>query len=677
LTWQPAPPRRQRGQAIVLIALMLAVLIGMVALAVDGARGYAVRRDLQAAVDASALAAGDSLQRGASYSAAESAATAIFSANLRLYGSPSCTPYGSPGAAPYTVTCSYSDGTVLTQTVSSLGPQGSSFSIKATRQLRLQFARVLTNATNPTLVATGAGSVNNLVYSPAVEALGQSGCGGAGGNALSVSGAGTLDVNGDVAANGAVSVAGASLRVAGDIYARCQSTVLGASNTCYPSGASPPCSYPDVAGATRSGFRLVDPGYPEPPVSGGSQPSPGDDVVLSPGSYPANPSIPAGRCYFLSGGVYRFSSGYTSNGGFVSNELKPPDEPVVGNNKKAANPQFWDTNGVNCSGAIQVTVSGNGGGQMGTWGVEVTSTRIDSYAGANLLRESAPSRCESFGVHTAQTIQLDVSNVPGAQAYNIYLSSNSCAGPFGLVSSLAVQGSVQNRDTSGCPFGNGNGNGNGGGNGGGNGNGNGKGNKVCTLGSESLSVPAIVLPSLPLPNLFAPPGTSGAYPPDGETAPLQAGLPNQNPDRATPPAGDRANENQCATAAGVPAACPGNVTPGAVALTIPNGGCVNETNTSDNYIFSGYQYNWIAMYEPGTGNPPANSCANRLGAAGNSAAVGLVYFPSASVSVSSSDVFDSEATGGLIASQVTFSASPSISFNRGYAPAPPASRLSS
>jgi len=45
------PPRYQRGQAIVLIAIMLAVVVGMAALAIDGSRAYALRRDLQAAVE--------------------------------------------------------------------------------------------------------------------------------------------------------------------------------------------------------------------------------------------------------------------------------------------------------------------------------------------------------------------------------------------------------------------------------------------------------------------------------------------------------------------------------------------------------------------------------------------------------------------------------------------------
>src|SRR5207245_4288117 len=48
----------QEGQAIVLIALLMLVLFAMLGLAIDSGRAYVDRRDLQAAVDASALAAG-------------------------------------------------------------------------------------------------------------------------------------------------------------------------------------------------------------------------------------------------------------------------------------------------------------------------------------------------------------------------------------------------------------------------------------------------------------------------------------------------------------------------------------------------------------------------------------------------------------------------------------------
>jgi hypothetical protein len=60
----------------------------------------------------------------------------------------------------------------------------------------------------------------------------------------------------------------------------------------------------------------------------------------------------------------------------------------------------------------------------------------------------------------------------------------------------------------------------------------------------------------------------------------------------------------------------------------------------------------------------------------NSAFVGLVYTPSAAISITSSSVFEVSGTGGLIANTVSFSGNlPTITFNTGYAPVPFAARL--
>src|SRR5436190_14626492 len=175
--------------------------------------------------------------------------------------------------------------------------------ISATRPLQLQFARVLTNGATPTLGAGANGDVNNQRFTPAVGALDQSGCGGASGSAITVNGSGTLGVTGDILANGSISVAAGSVAVAGDVYARCQSPVPGdVSNLCYPSGAATPCTYPDIAGATRPGFRLADPGFSAPNVTGGSQGVGGSNVVVLPGVYAALPVLNGGHCWFLSGG---------------------------------------------------------------------------------------------------------------------------------------------------------------------------------------------------------------------------------------------------------------------------------------------------------------------------------------------------------------------------------------
>lgn len=637
----------QRGQAIVLIALMLTVLIGMTAIAIDGARAYALRRDMQGAVDAAALAASDKLQQSGSYVSAEQASTSIFSDNLRLYAAPACSPYGTPGAAPLTVTCNYADGTVFTEVVQLVGPQGSQFTVSARRSLQLQFARILTNGGSPNIAASAVGNVNNLLYRPALGALNQSGCGGAGGTAISVNGSGTLIVNGDVVSDGTITTSSGSLRVAGDLYARCQAPVPGASTACYPSGASTPCSYPDVAGATRAGFRLADPRYPPPSVTAGGASWPGSNVVVSPGVYSVPVVLDSGRCWFLSGGVYDFQVGLQNLGDFASNELKPPDEPDAFDNARRAADQFWDTDGVNCSGSFQLSkVTAAHDVPTGKWSIVVTSVRSDVFNGVSYRRESAPSQCRQLNLNNHfDAIQLTVSNVPGATSYNIYAAppGNGCAGPYGLVDRLAVSGTVSNSNTNPCPDFSGGG---------------------CSLGNESILLDDQLIPPF------------GASPPDPQLPPLAAGLPNQNPARGPGARGDRANENRCESVGGAYVTCPDAVTPGAVALYFPAGGCMLLGNGGDTYVFSGYQYDWMGVFEPGPASPPANVCANTLGAAGNTALVGLVYVPSASVSVTSPYTFEASGVGGVIAASMSFTGSlPSVVFSPAYAPVPPPGRL--
>ena len=670
-------PRRQGGQAIVLIAIMLAVLVGMAALAIDGSRAYGLRRDLQDAVDAAALAAGDTLQQTGSYTLAEQAATTSFGKNLFLYTAPGCAPaYASPGAGGLTVTCAYADGTVLTQVVSALGPAGSQFALTATRNLQLQFARILTNGATPRLKSTATGSVNNLLYTPALAALSQNGCGGVSGSAISISGSGTTDIQGDLVSSGAISISSGNLSVAGDIYARCQPTVPGSVSTnCYPSDTNPPCTFPNVAGVTRSGYHYTDPGYPPPPVANGSQTIPGSgggpggtNVELLPGVYAIDPMLnnnhgpgpgsdSGQQCWFLSGGVYEWLGGLTNDGDFMSNELKPPDEPLDTDNTRTARRQFWDTNGVNCAGSFQIKAIAGSAVPTGTWAIEVTSTRTDVYAGVTYTRESAPSYCQTVSVNSGQVIQVQISNVPGAQSYNVYAAppSSGCSGPFGLAGRIPVVAPIQNDATNRCPDFTVGG--------------------PCSLGNESKNFDSTLLSALS-PNPLAAPGVIGAYPPDSETAPLGSRQVNQNPDRAASPHGDRANENQCDATGGAPATCPSPVTPGAVSFYIPSG-CLTDTNNGDNFIFGGYQYNWIAVYEPGRAYPPANTCpTNLLDAASNSAYVGLLYTPSAGISLPTRVAFRTEATGGIIADTISISGQlPLVVFSTSYAPVPPAARL--
>ena len=651
----------QRGQAIVLIAIMIAVLVGMAALAIDGSRAYTLRRNLQAAVDAAALAAADKLQQTANYTTAEQAATTIFGTNRRQYAAPACAPgYGAPGAAPRTIVCTYADGTVLTLVVSNLGPAGSLFSLTATRSLQLQFGRILTNGATPTISTRGSSSVNNLLYTPTLAALSSAGCGGVPGNAFIVNGSGNLDVIGDVVSNGTISMASGNLRVGGDIYARCQATVPGpVSLQCWPSFSSPACTFPDVAGQTKSGYRLVDPNYPLPTVAGGSQTATGTNVIMSPGTYAANPNFVGNDCWFLKAGVYNWQGGYTNNGDFVSNELKPPDEPLWNNNATVAPKQFWNGNGAQCAGAFQVTdVGGPNGLDRDTWAVVVTSVRSDTYAGTSYGRESAPSACRTARTRpSTDNMKIDISNVPGATSYNIYVTQagGGCSGPWGLVANIPVVGTVSNANTNPCPLFTGN---------------------SCTLGNESTTLDDNDIPNGFTPNGGAAPGAFGSYPPSSETQPLGGNLPNETANRATPPAGDRANENQCDTVAAALTTCPGPITPGAVTYYIPSGGCLNNSSLGDTYVFSGYQYNWMVVYEPGAGHPPANTCSNFLGAFSDSAFIGLIYTPAASITVFKASTFRTDETGGVIANTISFTSNlPSVIGNAAYAPVPPAARL--
>jgi len=647
----------QRGQAIVLIALTLAVLVGMAALAIDGSRAYGLRRDLQAAVDAAALTGGDNLQQNGSYPTAEQAAATIFGTDLRLYSAPSCLPgYGTPGAAPWTVTCTYSDGTTLTEVVSTLGPQGSQFGLSATRSLLLQFARVLTNGATPTLGATGTARVDNLLYSPALAVLSNAGCGSPG-TAVSVTGSGTLDIHGDVVSNGTFFIPSVTVTVAGDVWSNCEAVLPGGmSPDCYPSDTPTPCTAPDVAGTVQTGYVFTDPNYGPPSVPGPSRGSPTNVAVMQPGSYAADPFLDDGQCWFLAGGVYQFTSGLTATKDFLSNELKPPAEPTYNNNAVKAANQFWNSDGQDCAGDFKLSAVSGSAIRTGSWAIELTSTRTDTYNGTSYARESAPSYCQTVSVAAGQIIKIQVSNIPGATAYNVYAAppSSGCAGPFGLAGSIPVTGSVLNDNTASCP----------------------SYTASCSLGNETALFDSTLLGALFAPNAFAPPDTTGAYPPDGETIPLGGRVTNQNAVRSAPPHGDRANENQCDTAAGAAATCPASVTPGAVALYLPSGGCLTVRQSSDVYVFSGYQYDWMALYEPGSGHPPANTCADEYDAASNSSFIGLFYAPSASLGMKTTFTGRTESTGGFIVGSFTVQTKqPMISYSRDYAPVPPASRL--
>ena len=715
---------RQRGQAIVLVALIMVVLFGFLGLAIDGSRGYLDRRQLQAAADAGALAAAYHYMNSTDYTTSEQAATSMFASDMHIYATPSCSGYGS-----LSVACTFSDSanTSLSISVVNKAIAGVSFTLTGHNSLPVTIMQVL--GAGPlipvTVVATAVARVS--ATTPAsIQTLSPDGCGGGGGTySLRITGTESTAITGDVWANGSITSNGsATANVNGNVVDICPSMppLLGGFT---------------VSGTETNGWTLPDPGYPMPALNMTSQTwSQSDyDVVRSPGTYNADPKLGGGAgCYFLAGGIYNWQAGMTINGGLVSNELRAPDEPglvattsavtgtvasipvtalsvavaggtnvivagqaftvtsagaaaaatsipvnsqavsgtiptgtTVVTDSRSAN-QFWNSNGVGCGGVFQPypnsSNSGNPSSPPATYGVEVTAVRWSPYGVPScsgpaspscFLRESAPSMCRLVDIATNQFMKVWVSNVPGAMDYNVYISNDSCAGPFGYLGQITNTITEGNKTVSGCApslsrnqsppssF------------------------NTCDLGSSSENFNG---------NNWSIDFTTN--PPDPEAPPAgPPPLPNSDagPATAAPPSGDRANENQCVNGIGARVACPtkvtgGYITPGAVELFFPGCGgtssccsaSLSMSGGGDVYVFSGQQFGRELVYEPGPQQSPSpNTCANSVSGHGVTSFLGIFYLPAASITITGSSGYLASIAGGLIAYTATINGNGSVS----------------
>jgi hypothetical protein len=667
----------QKGQAIVLVAVILVVLFGFLGLAVDGGRGYLDRRHLQASVDAAALAAANNYMNNLDYSQAQQAAVAQFAEDERLYVSPACSGYGSAIAS-----CSFGDptGQTLTITVADHSIAGVTFTASTTHRIPVTIMQVLgygpTMAVGATATAVARRAGTN---GAAIETLSPSGCSGGGGQSLTFQGSSTTDVIGDVWSNGSIfdnsHAAGGSVN--GNVAGVCPTTPF----------LTTPSPW-TVSGTQVNGFNIPDPNYPVPPLNPVNETwNATSGSVEEPGTYAANPGLSGGSpCYFLEPGVYTFSAGFTDNAGFISNSLRPPDEPdmvsagtpntttlegnLSGSNISSitvdplpgaipggawlsiagqtvttgtagasagatsiplaknqsvsgtipsgtlvsirAVPQFWDSNGVSCSGSFALTNPGSGNNLSGTLSVELTAVRWESTTGSSCSgpatttcyeRESAPSMCKSIALGPSGNIKVAVTSAnsatgdPGAQSFNVYMAQNgNCTG-------LAYDTNFSN-------------------------------------GSNA----SVTINSLP--------AAGAAAPPDGEGMAIAPGLPNADPAAGVPPRGDLANERECADpTSGATVSCPTAWTPGAVTFYIPSTGCVDtHGGGADMYLFSGYQYSRVLLFEPGpeqVGSP--NTCSNRINGNGFTSLIGVIYAPAAAVTINGSSTYEATIEGGVIA----------------------------
>ena len=716
---------------------MIVVLFGFVGLAVDGGRAYLDRRQAQSAVDAGALATADNFELSSNMVSAQQAGAAVFAANQGLYGVASASPSwcssplpSPPQTAPFP-TCSATiqwsqDGGAHTLTLGWTDYRGAGkglvISASTSHNLQLSFMQVLGVA--PT-ISLGAGAQTVLFdqsQTPAILTLGRAPCNGTSGASLTVQGSAGLSVTviGSIYSDGGITVGNnGTVNVAGNAYQNCGPVPInGISNPGYTQYTSVgPLSVNYLGGSAlpvASNYAATQ-----------TWPAQNGNVEVFPGIYNSDPNLTGGTpCYFTDPGIYTFPSGLTDNKGQTSNELRPPDEPVYntstthagalssGNPSSTADAnylQFWRNNGVTCDGTFNVmSVTSSGAGShpltpASSWGIEVTSARQDVYypnnlTAVNYLRESSPSMCRTVSLNGSSAgFQVAVSNLPGAQWYNLYASPGGCGGSFGYVASLCdgtggpgcsenvtmsnakqscpnlpvwsgsnpiTAGAYQNN----APFSGSSGS--------------------CTLG---FAVSQVFDSS----NLsgFTPSGTAcatvanaqsvpspGCGPPDPELCPTSLGscttlVPNNVAGRNTPVGGDRADENQCNDATGAPATCPGSVTPGAVQLAFTNGSgsCLSVAGSGGLWLFSGKQYNYIAVYSVNSTCGGTNP--NKINGGSGTTFIGTLYFPFTSITL---------AGGGqtAIATQVIAlnctidgSAGVTVDYQPGFVPTPPSGRL--
>lgn len=672
--------RRQGGQAIVLVAFILVALFGFLGLAIDGGRAYLDRRHMQASVDAAALAAAYDYMQNADYTQAEQAATNQYAEDERLYMAPTCSGFGSVSAS-----CSFGDSTAetLSITVVNRSIAGVNFTASGLHHIPVAFMQVLGAGPTIPIGATATAVARRAgTNGAAILTLSPSGCTGGGGNSLTFQGTSTTNVIGDVWSNGSVfdnsNSNGGS--ISGNIVGICPNAPF----------LNTPAPW-TVGGTQADGFNIPDPDYPMPPLNNTAQTwNATSGSVEQPGTYASNPMISGSQpCYFLAAGVYDFAGGLTDNAGFMSNELRPPDEPnmaaasqpntttlngdlsgidvtsiavqalpgavsagswivivdqtfVVSANAPAgatslqigkqsvvgtlpsgslvsvrALPQFWDSNGVGCGGTFSLSNPGTSTNNLsGVWSAEVTAVRWESTAGGTCSgpassscyeRESSPSMCKMLNIGASGNIKVSVSSAnagtgdPGAQNFNVYLAQNGSCSSLKYVTSFA----------------------------------NG--------GTASVTINGGTFPS------GWPAGQ--ADPPNQEGLPIAAGLPNRDAAAGVPPAGDVANEHECVDpGSGSEVACPGSWTPGAVVFFFPSTGCLDtHGGKADMYLFSGYQYARVLIYEPGpeqSGQP--NTCSNSINGNGFTSLLGLIYTPAAAVSINGNTTYEATIAGGVV-----------------------------
>jgi Flp pilus assembly protein TadG len=652
-----------------MVALVIVVLFGFIGLVMDGGRGYLDRRSLQASVDAAALAAAYNYMNTSDYGQAETAAANQYANNQRLYTMPSCPSSGSPP----TITCSFGDPTnqVLTVVAADHSIAGATFTATATHQIGVTVMQVVGVGSTMSVGATATAVARHAgTFGAAIQTLSPGTCNG-GTTSLSFTGTSTTLVNGDIWANGSIVDSGTpGGSVTGNVIDIC------------PNMPPLPLAPPNwtISGSQGNGFNNPDPNYPLPVLNVTSRTwnSTNGSTEL-PGTYTADPKLAGSAgCYFLSGGVYDFNGGFSDNGGFVSNELRPPDEPNLTPsgvpNVTTTAAAYNDQNTISVSALLGPIPSGSTldvglGSQtltttkdaaIGDTSISVSKVAVAIPSGRFVTVRSASQFWDALGNSACgSTFTLSSPGSGGALssgAYSVEVTAlrwspngvASCSGPASPTCyrresapsmcktvTVSTSGNLKidiTADPGATDF---------------NiyvaANGSCSGLTFCTDTGGNQSQTIASCPA------------SSVVPPDQEGIPVATGLPNADPPAATPPHGDLANEKHCVDpTTGNDVACPSAWVPGAVEIFIPGPGsnqqCLNFQGGGDIYVFSGYQYQRVLFYEPGPEqSPPPNTCPNKVAGHGLTSLIGIFYIPAANVTIIGNSSYLATIAGGVVA----------------------------
>src|SRR5207302_4650038 len=215
---RPVKWQAQKGQAIVLIALLILVLFGMLGLAIDSGRGYVDRRDQQTAVDAAALAAGDWYENFQDLNGlVVPKSVALYQTDLRIYtgyqtASHTSTLVGTNANLPQdTYTYTFAGAYTLTIVATDTQFNGYEFEYTSSHNLALAFIQIFGGSTTVPISATATAIVGNQRQTPALLTLSNGSC------ATKLTGSAQLTVLGDVYTNGTACL-DSNLHEAGNCY---------------------------------------------------------------------------------------------------------------------------------------------------------------------------------------------------------------------------------------------------------------------------------------------------------------------------------------------------------------------------------------------------------------------------------------------------------------------------